>query len=80
MAYSYSFFHFIFMIASMYVAMLLTNWNTVSQSDHLLVVGRSAVAMWVKVLTSWASLGLYAWTLLAPVVLSDRYVLRWWGD
>ncbi|KAJ2776088.1 Membrane protein tms1 [Coemansia javaensis] len=70
--YSYTFFHLIFCIASMYVAMLLTNWNSISSTDHVIVIGRSATAVWVKVATSWLCIILYSWTLLGPVVLPDR--------
>ncbi len=91
--YNYSFFHFIFMIGSMYLAMLLTNvsrlpnlkmfiftrkktsiqWDTVSKvDDQQYIVGKSITAAWVKVASSWCVLILYAWTLVAPIVLPDR--------
>nr|KAJ3419285.1 hypothetical protein HK105_007166 [Polyrhizophydium stewartii] len=71
--YSYSFFHFIFVIASMYLAMLITNWDTVTiSSDDLAVVGKSMAAAWVKVVSSWLVLILYGWTLVAPIVMPDR--------
>jgi len=71
--YNYAFFHFTFAIATMYVAMLLTNWNTLGGSGDYMVVGRSYAAMWVKVLSSWVCLGLYAWSLVAPLVFPDRF-------
>ncbi|KAJ1884034.1 Membrane protein tms1 [Kickxella alabastrina] len=70
--YSYTFFHFIFCVASMYAAMLLTNWNSINSEDHVIIIGRSVAAVWVKVVTSWLSLLLYSWTLLGPLVLPDR--------
>ncbi|KAJ2521025.1 Membrane protein tms1 [Coemansia sp. RSA 1939] len=70
--YNYTFFHIIFCMASMYAAMLLTNWNSINSSDHVIIIGRSVMAVWVKVITSWLCLALYSWTLLAPVVLTDR--------
>ncbi|KAJ1795976.1 Membrane protein tms1 [Coemansia sp. RSA 2399] len=70
--YNYTFFHVIFCLASMYVAMLLTNWNSINSEDHVIIIGRSVMAVWVKVITSWLCLALYSWTLLAPVVLTDR--------
>ncbi|KAJ1911221.1 Membrane protein tms1 [Mycoemilia scoparia] len=71
--YSYAFFHFIFMVASMYVAMLLTNWNTANaDKGEGIWIGRSIVAVWVKVVSSWICIVLYAWTLVAPVLLPDR--------
>jgi serine incorporator 1/3 len=61
----------------MYVAMLLTDWNVVStQQDgdgHWDVfIGRSEVAMWMRVVSSWICLCLYVWSLVAPVVMPDR--------
>ncbi|KAL1923159.1 uncharacterized protein VTP21DRAFT_9535 [Calcarisporiella thermophila] len=75
-AYNYSFFHGIFAIAAMYVAMLLTNWNTLESGteEDLVRVGQSYAAMWVKVVSSWICVGLYGWTLVAPLVMPDRFL------
>ncbi|KAJ2459318.1 Membrane protein tms1 [Coemansia sp. RSA 2424] len=70
--YNYTFFHFIFCMAAMYVAMLLTNWNSISSEDKVIIIGRSSAAVWVKVVTSWLCILLYSWTLVGPVVLPDR--------
>lgn len=52
--YNYSFFHFIFMIGSMYLAMLITNWDSVSFGDgDYAEVGKSMVAVWVKVVSRY---------------------------
>ncbi|KAJ1961082.1 Membrane protein tms1 [Dispira parvispora] len=73
-AYNYSFFHFIFAVASMYTAMLLTSWNTVDISDSggLTIIGRSSAAVWMKILSGWICMALYIWTLIGPAVLPDR--------
>ncbi|KAI3638899.1 hypothetical protein MIR68_003397 [Amoeboaphelidium protococcarum] len=73
--YNYSFFHIIFAIGSMYVAMLLTNWDivkTADSADEAIQLGRSWQATWVKVVTSWLAYLMYIWTLVAPLVLPDR--------
>lgn len=71
--YSYSFYHLVFCLASMYVAMLLTNWNTFQTQDStIIVIGRSLASLWVKVASSWVCLLLYVWTLVAPVLIPDR--------
>lgn len=76
----YSWFHVIFAIAAMYVAMLLTDWNVVKtaskQSEEDVYIGRSEVAMWMRVVSSWVCMLIYMWTLLAPVFMPDRYGLH----
>ena len=37
-------------------------------------IGRSEVAMWMRVVSSWICMLLYIWSLLAPVLMPDRYV------
>ncbi|KAG0171879.1 hypothetical protein DFQ30_003407 [Apophysomyces sp. BC1015] len=82
-AYNYSFFHFVFAIAAMYVAMLLTNWNTIAMDsadapEHpdgdIVQIGQSYTAVWVKITSSWLCHLLYCWTLIAPVVMPDRFL------
>ncbi|KAK4772244.1 hypothetical protein SAY86_014019 [Trapa natans] len=69
--YSYSFFHIIFSLASMYSAMLLTGWSTsVGESGKLVDVGWPSV--WVRIVTGWATASLYIWSLLAPIMFPDR--------
>jgi len=72
-AYSYCFFHFMFFLASFYVMMTLTNWyQPAAAEDGLIVLNNSLPAMWVKISSTWVCILIYAWTLLAPVILSDR--------
>ena len=70
--YSYGFFHFVFGVASMYIAMLLTDWNSVESIGGVLVISKSMASVWVKVVSSWIVLLLYFWSLIAPLVLEDR--------
>ncbi|CAL9219142.1 unnamed protein product [Arabidopsis halleri] len=69
-SYSYSFFHIIFALASMYAAMLLSGWTDSSESATLIDVGWTSV--WVKICTGWVTAVLYIWTLIAPLILPDR--------
>ncbi|XXG58517.1 hypothetical protein AAC387_Pa04g0816 [Persea americana] len=69
--YSYSFFHLIFSLASMYSAMLLTGWSTsVGESGKLVDVGWPSV--WVRIVTGWATAGLFIWSLIAPILFPER--------
>ena len=42
--------------------------------DDDVYIGRSEVAMWVRVVSSWVCMLLYMWSLIAPVLMPDRYV------
>ncbi|XP_055606339.1 serine incorporator 1 isoform X3 [Uranotaenia lowii] len=69
-AYSWSLFHVVFFTATLYVMMTLTNWYQPNSS--LETLNANAASMWVKIISSWCCVGLYAWTLVAPMVLTDR--------
>ncbi|CAJ1962377.1 unnamed protein product [Sphenostylis stenocarpa] len=69
-SYSYSFFHLIFALASMYSAMLLSGWTSTSETSELIDVGWTSV--WVRMGTEWVTAGLYIWTLTAPLLFPDR--------
>ncbi|KAF4394716.1 hypothetical protein CsatB_019208 [Cannabis sativa] len=70
-SYSYSFFHLIFSLASMYSAMLLTGWSTsVGASGKLVDVGWPSV--WVRIITGWVTAALYIWSLIAPIMFPER--------
>jgi len=73
-SYSYSFFHFIFALASMYLAMLMTGWGMHDTEDAEEVdVGWASV--WVKMSSLWVTAALYTWSLVASAVLPDREFL-----
>jgi serine incorporator 1/3 len=70
-AYSYSGCHFIFLLATLYVMMTLTNWYKPLTSD-LKQFTANDPSMWVKISSSWICILLYIWTCVAPWVLQDR--------
>ncbi|KAF9330010.1 hypothetical protein BG006_006982 [Podila minutissima] len=75
--YNYTFFHLVFAMAAMYIAMVLTNWNTFDKADgasNLILIGQSWPAVWVKVVSSWICYGLYGFSLLAPVLFPERFM------
>ncbi|XP_029990290.1 serine incorporator 1 [Sphaeramia orbicularis] len=67
--YSYSFFHFMLFLASLYIMMTLTNWYS-PEADY--TVTSKWPAVWVKISSSWLCLALYIWTLVAPMILTNR--------
>lgn len=68
--YSYSFFHFMLFLASLYIMMTLTNWYSPDSSYETMTSKWPSV--WVKISSSWIGIVLYVWTLVAPLVLTNR--------
>jgi len=69
-AYSWSFLHLMFALATLYVMMTLTSWY--SPNSDLRSLSNNSASMWVKIVSSWLCLALYAWSLVAPIILSNR--------
>ncbi|XP_003220654.2 serine incorporator 3 [Anolis carolinensis] len=68
--YSYSVFHLMLFLASLYIMMTLTNWYSPDSETKILTSKWPAV--WVKISSSWVCLLLYLWSLVAPLVLTNR--------
>jgi hypothetical protein len=68
--YNYSFFHLIFALASMYIAMLMTGWGSVVQEKDRIDVGWTSV--FIKIGSEWLTGLLYCWVLIAPALFPDR--------
>jgi len=69
-SYSWSFFHVMFALATLYVMMTLTNWYKPDAQGSNLTENQAS--MWIKIISSWCCIGLYVWTLVAPIILPDR--------
>ncbi|KAL7627623.1 Membrane protein tms1 [Parahypoxylon ruwenzoriense] len=75
--YNYSVFHIIFFLATCWVGTLLT--GTVEGLDDLptgsdfATVGRTYWASWVKIVSAWICYSMYIWTLVAPIILPERF-------
>lgn len=65
------FFHFVFMTASCYIAMLFTNW-AVSGNTQAFELGAGWASTWVKVVSAWVCALLYGWSVVAPAIFKDR--------
>uniref|UniRef100_A0A8C2CPG6 Si:ch73-267c23.10 n=1 Tax=Cyprinus carpio TaxID=7962 RepID=A0A8C2CPG6_CYPCA len=68
--YSYAFFHFMLFLASLYIMMTLTNWYS-PDADYSAMTSKWT-AVWVKISSSWVCLSLYSWSLVAPMILTNR--------
>jgi len=72
-SYHFSRFHAVFALGAMYIAMLMTDWNTVYHpTESRIQVDTGLAAVWVKVISSWMVALFYLWTLAAPVMFPDR--------
>jgi uncharacterized protein YxeA len=68
-AYSYTFFHIMFFLASLYIMMTLTHWYRPTSNFSM---NANEPAMWVKISSSWTCIAIYIWTIIAPMVLQNR--------
>ncbi|KAJ5826293.1 hypothetical protein N7474_003431 [Penicillium riverlandense] len=71
--YNYSLFHVIFFLATTWVGTLLTQNLDLESSQDFAPVGRTYWASWVKIISAWVCYAIYLWTLVAPVLLPDRF-------
>lgn len=72
--YSRSFFHFIFLLSALQLAILMNRWRA-PEFDYpagLLKIVDLNISFYVKVSTSWVITFLYIWTLFAPYLFPDR--------
>jgi len=62
----------------MYLGMVLTNWQSVSivtgqgVSENTILIDQGMSAVWVKIISSWATLLLFIWTMIAPILFPNR--------
>ena len=71
--YNYSLFHIIFLLATTWVATLLTQNIDVETAGDFAPVGRTYWASWVKIVSAWLCYVIYSWSLIAPVVMPERF-------
>lgn len=71
--YNYSLFHAIFFIATQWIAILLTINVTQDDVGDFIPVGRTYFYSAVKIGSAWLCYLLYGWTVVAPVVMPDRF-------
>ncbi|MCJ1309307.1 hypothetical protein MMC25_002966 [Agyrium rufum] len=71
--YNYALFHIIFLLATCWVATLLSQNLEANDTKDFAPVGRSYWASWVKIGSAWVCYLIYGWSLVAPAVLPDRF-------
>lgn len=75
---AFFYFHLFMMMTSAYMAMMVTGWSTMETDGSLadLALGYDFMRSWrtiyIKLFFLAATLGLYFWSLIAPLVCEDR--------
>jgi len=64
-------------LAALYLTMVLTNWALPTSDDSdknsSVQVDQGMMSVWVKIISAWATIVLYLWTLLAPILFPHRF-------
>jgi len=72
-SYNYTLYHLVFAFGAMYVGMLLTSWAMIDESnDTSPVVDNGLVSFLVKLISSYLTIALYSWTVVAPYLFPNR--------
>uniref|UniRef100_A0A8D0AA27 Serine incorporator 5 n=1 Tax=Sander lucioperca TaxID=283035 RepID=A0A8D0AA27_SANLU len=71
--YTYSYFHTVFFLGSLYVMMTVTNWFHYDNHKIEKLLDGSWSVFWIKMVSCWVCLFLYMWTLFAPMVCPKRF-------
>ncbi|GMH33931.1 hypothetical protein BSKO_01765 [Bryopsis sp. KO-2023] len=66
------FFHLIFGLAAMYLAMLFTNWSLEGSTNEL-DIDKGWRSAWVKIASQWLVFVVYTWTMVAHKVLDREF-------
>lgn len=72
--YSYSFFHFTFSLATIYLMMSITNWYRLDEGEHLTVrLIQSWSSVWLRISASIFCSFIFIWSMIVPLVFPDSY-------
>ncbi|RKO97024.1 hypothetical protein CXG81DRAFT_14648 [Caulochytrium protostelioides] len=78
LSYDYTWMHVCFVLASFYMSCVVLNWDRLEMAPAqainpaAMTINKGWAATWLKVGTSWFNSLLYAWSLLAPVLITSR--------
>lgn len=66
------FFHLIFGLAAMYLAMLFTNWSLEGSTNEL-DIDKGWRSAWVKIASQWLVFVIYTWTMVGHKILDREF-------
>lgn len=70
-SYNYSFFHLVFIMAAFYAAMVISGWEK-PFFDPNFQTQEQSVSAWIKIGSSWLGSCLFMFSLVAPLIFTDR--------
>jgi len=71
--YSYSFFHIVYALGAMHLAMVLNDWQiSINAGSSTLANDNPWTGTWVNIGSQWACFAIYFWSLVAPLVCRGR--------
>lgn len=69
----YIYYHLTMIMGTFYVSMLFTNWGADDLNAKIIFIYKiNESNYWIQIISSWIIFGIYAWTLIAPKILSER--------
>jgi len=70
---SYSFFHIVYALGAMHLAMVLNDWQiSINAGSSTLANDNPWTGTWVNIGSQWACFAIYFWSLVAPLVCRGR--------
>lgn len=67
------FFQALLVLASVYYAMLLTNWGNPTLFESTVdFYASNTASFWIKLVTEWLSMAIYLFSMVAPLIFKDR--------
>lgn len=72
--YNRSYFHFIFLLSALQLAIMMNMWRapSIDEVNKVIKIVDLDISFYLKLFTTWVINGLYLWTLFAPHFFPDR--------
>ncbi|KAL5103297.1 Serine incorporator 3 [Taenia crassiceps] len=74
-AYSYAMFHFMMLLATLFVMMSITNWY--QPDKHTALLSANYASFWIKAVNSWTCVAIYLWCAVSCSLRSLHPCINW---